>query len=165
MPNTLETIHNAHRLAIVSSTITTALQQVASVLAQQNGVGSQDIEAMIEQIQNAVAAADSSASLVPIDASPEELAQVYQDFCRPLARTPATAGSPSLPEMTARQLEDVANLHWNAVVATVGDADPAQMPAHFRNALWMALACQDAIRQAAAAARKAGYSNLIIAGH
>ena len=164
MTTTLETIHSAHRLALVSGAIAPALQQVMSVVAAQDGAGNPDTETLLEQIQNAMAAAESGINSIPVDASPDELAQTYADLRRPPAPTPATAGGQSFPEQVARRLDQIAYLHRNAVVSIVGGANPAQMPAHFRNALWMALACQDAIRRAAAAARKSSYSGLIIAG-
>ena len=164
MTTTLETIHSAHRLSLVSGAIAPALQQVMSVVAEQDGAGNPDTATLLDQIQNAMAAAESGISGMPVDASPDELAQTYADLRRPPAPTPATAGGQSSPEQVARQLDEIAHLHRNAVAAIVGNANPAQMPAHFRNALWMASACQDAIRRASAAARKSGYSGLIITG-
>ena len=164
MTTTLETIHNAHQLALVSGAIAPALQQMMSVVAEQDGTRNPDTATLLEQIQNAMAAAESGMNGMPVDASPDELAQTYADLRRPPAPTPATAGGQSFPEQVARQLDQIAYLHRNGVIAIVDGANPAQMPAHFRNALWMALACQDAIRRASAAARKSSYSGLIIAG-
>lgn len=79
----LETIHSAHRLALVSGAIAPALQQVMSVVAAQDGAGNPDTETLLEQIQNAMAAADADISGTPVDASPDELAQTYADFRRP----------------------------------------------------------------------------------
>lgn len=122
-----------------------------------------DDDTVVHHIQNAAMAIDGMMNRQQVDASPQELTLAYDAFRKtppPAIQTPD--GSNPTAQL-AGQLEEFARRYRAAVIATIGDCYPEQMPGHLRDALWLAIAAHDAICQAVSSVRRNAQTGLLIA--
>ena len=122
-----------------------------------------DDTAVIHHIQNAAMAVEGMINRQPVDASPEELTLAYEAFRKPPPPAIQTPDDSNPAVLLAGKLEEFARRYWAAVIATIGDTHPEQIPRHMRDTLWLAIAAHDALQQAGAAARHNAHSGLLIA--
>ena len=99
----------------------------------------------------------------PVDASPQDLTTAYEAILKPPPPAIQTPDGNNPNAQLAGQLEEFARRYRAAVIATIGDFHPEQMPGHLRDALWIAIAAHDAICQAASSARRNAQTGLLIA--
>lgn len=118
---------------------------------------------MIHHIQNAAMAVEGMMNRQPVDASPQDLTTAYEAILKPPPPAIQTPDGNNPNAQLAGQLEEFARRYRAAVIATIGDFHPEQMPGHLRDALWIAIAAHDAICQAASSARRNAQTGLLIA--
>lgn len=150
----LESIHITNRVIGESTAILSVNEAVQA---------NSDDTTVIHHVQNAAMAVEGMMNRQQVDASPKELTLAYEAFRKPPPPTIQTPDGSNPTGQMADQLEEFARRYWAAVFATIGDVHPEQMPRHLRDALWLAIAAHDALRQAGAAARRNAHSSLLIA--
>lgn len=150
----LQSIHTTNRMTAESAAIISVNEAVSANC---------DDDAVVHHVQNAAMAAEAMLARQPVDASPEQLTQAYETFRKPPPPAVQTPDGNSATAQLAVQLYDFACRHQAAVIATIGDTHPERMPKHLRDALWLAIASNHALCQAAAAARRNAHSGLLIA--